>query len=162
MKVINIHTRTILQPKAELEKLFATLASDDDKMLATHKWPPMKLDKGLAVGSKGGHGPIRYHVTEFEAGNRIRFQFDLPGFNGFHEFLLKATSPQSTELRHEIRMETSGKATPQWFLAIRWLHDAFIEDAFDKVENHFSNTKKRTEWSSWVRLLRKIMKPKSK
>ena len=27
-------------------------------------------------------------------------------------------------------------------IAIRWLHDAYIEDAFDKVENHFTKCKK--------------------
>jgi hypothetical protein len=47
-------------------------------------------------------------------------------------------------------------------LAIRWLHDAYIEDAFDKVENHFSEDKKSSEWTWWVKTLRKVMKPKKK
>ncbi len=47
MKVINIHNRQINQPKTELAKLLKTLATDSDMMLATDKWSPMKLDKGL-------------------------------------------------------------------------------------------------------------------
>jgi hypothetical protein len=64
MKVINIHKREIQQPKIEIARLFNTLATDHDMMLATEKWSPMKLDKGLQVGSKGGHGPMKYFVTE--------------------------------------------------------------------------------------------------
>lgn len=61
MKVINIHKREIRQPKSELTKLFNTLATDNDVILATDKWSPMKLDNGLQVGSRGGHGPIKYN-----------------------------------------------------------------------------------------------------
>ncbi len=41
-----------------------------------------------------------------------------------------------------------------WPLVIRWLHDALIEDAFDKTENHFLSQKKVTSWSAWVKFLR--------
>ena len=84
MKVINIHKREIQQSKAEIAKLFRTLSTDNDLMLATDKWPAMKLDNGLSVGSKGGHGPIRYSVTDYQPEKSITFQFDLTGFNGFH------------------------------------------------------------------------------
>jgi hypothetical protein len=56
------------------------LATENDLMLATDKWPPMKLDKGFQVGSKGGHGPIRYFVTDYKKDNSITFQFDLNRF----------------------------------------------------------------------------------
>jgi hypothetical protein len=160
MKVINIHKRVIQQPKTEIAKLFNTLATDNDMMLATDKWPRMKLDKGLQVGSKGGHGPIKYFVTEYQPEKSITFQFTLKGFNGFHRFDIKELGANITELSHIINMTTTGSATLNWGLAIRWLHDAFIEDAFDKVENHFTNDKKNSEWSLWVRTLRRIMKPK--
>ncbi|MCF6348922.1 MAG: hypothetical protein L3J20_11585 [Flavobacteriaceae bacterium] len=45
-------------------------------------------------------------------------------------------------------------------IAIHWLHNAFMEDAFDKVENHFLTEKKETEWSIWVKILRRILKLK--
>ena len=162
MKVINIHKREIQQSKAEIAKLFRTLSTDNDLMLATDKWPPMKLDNGLSVGSKGGHGPIRYSVADYQPEKSITFQFDLTGFNGFHRFSINELEPNKTEISHIIDMKTTGLATLKWALAIRWLHDAYIEDAFDKVENHFTAEKKNSEWSLWVKLLRKILKPKKK
>jgi hypothetical protein len=160
MKVINIHKRVLQQPKTEIAKLFNTLATANDMMLATDKWPPMKLDKGLQVGSKGGHGPIKYFVTEYQPEKSITFQFTLTGFNGFHRFDINELEANKTELSHIINMTTTGSGTLKWGLAIRWLHDAFIEDAFDKVENHFIKDKKNSEWNLWVRTLRRIMKPK--
>ena len=162
MKVINFHKRELNQPKSEVAELFKTLATDNDLMLATDKWSPMKLDRGLQVGSKGGHGPIKYFVTEYQPEESITFQFDLTGFNGFHKFELKQLGADKTELSHIIDMTTTGSATMKWVFAIRWLHDAYIEDAFDKVENYFTIEKKKTKWIMWVKILRKIMKPKKK
>lgn len=163
MKVLNIHTRTIHQPKDRLAELFKTLASKNDRMLATDKWPPMILDKGLQVGSKGGHGPIKYTVQEFKPDESIQFAFTRPkGFNGFHKFEMTRLDDHSTELKHTIDMNTTGSATIKWAVAIRWLHDAYIEDAFDKVENHSAAEKKNSDWSSWVKLLRKVLKPRRK
>lgn len=162
MKIINIHKRVLSQPKHEVAKLFRTLGTENDLMLATDKWSPLKLDKGLQVGSKGGHGPMKYFVTDFQEDNSITFQFDLTGFNGFHKFHLTELETNRTELSHIIDMTTTGAASIKWALAIRWLHDAYIEDAFDKVENHFTENKKSSQWSWWVVTLRKIMKPKKK
>ena len=162
MKVLNIHKREINQPKYEVAKLFKTLATENDLMLETNKCSPMKLDKGLQVGSKGGHGPKKYFVTDYNEDNSITFQFDLAGFNGFHKFELRELETNKTELSHIIDMTTTGSATLKWALAIRWLHDAYTEDAFDKVDNYFSANKKSSKWSWWVRILRKVMKPKKK
>ncbi|GAA4310946.1 hypothetical protein [Nibribacter koreensis] len=162
MKVLNIHKREINQPKHEVAKLFNTLASENDMMLATDKWSPLILDKGLQVGSKGGHGPIKYSVTNYQEGDSITFRFDLKGFDGCHTFALTEITPDKTELSHVIDMTTSGAATIKWAVAIRWMHDAFMEDAFDKVENHFTEDKKHSNWNWWVRTLRKAMKPRKK
>ena len=86
----------------------------------------------------------------------------MTGFNGFHKFDIKELESNKTELSHIIDMTTTGTSTLKWALAIRWLHDAYIEDAFDKVENHFTKDKKSNEWNLWVRALRKIMRPKRK
>ncbi len=143
MKVINKHKRTISQPIQKIALLFKTLATD--------KWPPMKLDKGLQEGSKGGHGPIRYHVIDYQEGKSIKFQFDRPlGFDGYHKFELTSLEADVTELTHTIDMTTAGFGTIKWLFAIRWLHDAYIEDAFDKVENYFTTVKKKSEWRWWV------------
>jgi hypothetical protein len=115
----------------------------------------MKLDNGLTVGSKGGHGPIRYTVEAYSSGEFILFRFSKPrGFHGFHRFDIVALDTHTTEIRHILDMYTSGFALLTWPLAIRWLHDALIEDAFDKMENHFLSQKKTTPWSAWVKFLR--------
>ncbi|WP_230688439.1 hypothetical protein [Hymenobacter jeongseonensis] len=131
-------------------------------MLATDKWSPMILDKGLAIGSKGGHGPMKYVIEKYEPDEFIQFTFTGPqGFRGFHTFEITALDDNVSELKHTIEMTTTGlAATLQWLIAIRWLHDAYIEDAFDKVESHFTTERKKRNWSIWVKLLRKAFKPK--
>jgi hypothetical protein len=148
---------------AEVQALFATLATKHDQMLATDKWPAMRLDNGLAVGSKGGHGPIRYAVEAFSPGESVRFRFSRPaGFHGIHTFVIAGLDENTTQITHTIEMRISGMALLSWPLAIRWLHDAYIEDAFDKVENHFFTTKKNSKWSLWVKLLRRLAGAKKK
>lgn len=58
-------------------------------------------------------------------------------------------------------MNTSFKATLLWVFVIRWLHDALIEDAFDKVENYFTTNKKVTNYNFWVKRLREAYKRQS-
>ena len=161
MKVINIHKRIINSPKANVAELLKTLATENDMVIATDKWPRVKLDNGLNVNSKGGHGPIKYTVEEYKPGELVQFKFTKPrGFNGFHKFEIKEVEAGKTELKHTIDMNISGQALVLWPFAIRWLHDAFMEDAFDKVENHLMNSAKRSEWSLWVGFLRMQLKRK--
>ncbi len=157
MKVLNIHKRVINQPKEQIAKLLNSLATENDQMFAD-KWPRIKLKNGKKVGSKGGHGPIRYTVSEYQEGERIQFEFTRPlGFHGYHVFSIQELGAHQTELEHVINMETKGFGTLKWMIAIRWLHDALIEDSFDKVANQFSAKKTKTTWSLWVRFLRKII-----
>lgn len=162
MEVTNIHKRVIACPAKKIGELLLTLASKNDGMLATDKWPAMKLDKGLQVGSRGGHGPIKYVVEAYTPEQQITFRFEMEGFDGTHKFEILEVDTNTTELSHIISMSTSGLATIKWIIAIRWLHDAFIEDAFDKVENKFTTITKTKKWNAWVKLLRKIMQPKRK
>jgi hypothetical protein len=162
MKVLNIHKRIIYQSPNVIGQILDTLASDADMIIAKDKWSPMKLDKGLVVGSKGGHGPIKYSVIEYQPSKSIIFEFDLKGFNGFHKFEIVPLKNNFAEIKHMIDMNTSGLASIKWALAIRWLHDAYIEDAFDNVENYFLREKKNSKWSLWVRLLRRVLRPKNK
>lgn len=162
MKVTNIHKRMIRQPISKIGEILATLSSDNDKIVATDKWPPVKLDKGLQIGSKGGHGFIKYFLTDYQLNKSITFQFSLRGFNGFHKFELIELDTNTTEISHTIDMNTTGSMVIKWILAIRWLHDAFIEDALDRVESNFSETTKHSKWSLWVKFLRKLAMPKKK
>lgn len=159
MKVLNIHTRVINQSQANVMALVKTLSSSDDKVWPTDKWPRMKLDNGLNIGSKGGHGPIKYFIQNIVPDHSIQFQFVSPkGFKGIHTFEIIEINPQQTQVKHIIDMNTQGLDSLKWHLVIRWLHDALIEDAFDKIENHFSTTPKRSSWNIWVRFLRAVLK----
>lgn len=155
MKVRNIHSRVISQPKVIVKELFYTLASKNDKIWPVKKWPRMKFKEGLVEGAVGGHGPIRYSIQQYIPGEFIRFKFLQPsGFDGIHQLELIELAPDQTEIKHNIEMNARGIGILSWSLGIRWLHDALIEDAFDQVENHFSKEQKTTEWNWWVKLLR--------
>jgi len=161
MRVINIHKRTINQPKAKVSLLFKTLATNDDEIWPSEKWPAMRFNEGLKVGAKGGHGIVRYTIVSFKEGEHIKFKFTKPeGFIGTHKLMIKEFSDIETEMIHEIKMNTSFKRTILWTTVIRWLHDALIEDAFDKVENHFSSKVKETKYNFWVKYLRQNYKRK--
>ena len=119
----------------------------------------MRLNNGLQPGSSGGHGPIGYTVQTHRPGELVQFEFSKPkGFIGIHRFEIIVLGDNRCEIKHTIDMHATALAALQWVLAIRWLHDAFIEDAFDKVENHFLTEPKRTEWSAWVKILRRILR----
>ncbi|WP_460218694.1 hypothetical protein [Psychroserpens sp. MEBiC05023] len=156
MKVINVHKRLIPQPLSEVSQLFQTLATSEDKIWPKDNWPAMRFKMGLHIGSKGGHGRVRYTIIEFVEGQHIRFQFSKPdGFEGIHQLCIRRASESTTEIVHEINMITTTlKATLLWVFIIRWLHDALIEDAFDVVENQFTVHKKSRKYSMWVGVLR--------
>lgn len=159
MKVLNVHKREIRKPVKNVLQLFTTLSTKSDRIWPLDKWPPIRLKNGLKMGSKGGHGPIRYEVIDFNPNSHIEFKFQRPrGFNGTHKFEITELNSENTEIMHTIRMTTSGMATLKWLLAIRCLHDALIEDAFDKVENQLVQNNLKTEWSLWVKILRWLLK----
>ncbi|SFZ92591.1 hypothetical protein SAMN05428642_102814 [Flaviramulus basaltis] len=116
----------------------------------------MKFKNEIKVGANGGHGPIRYSVEEYNPNKIIQFRFSKPkGFNGIHKFEIKELDKKKTEIKHTIDMNTAGKGTLIWAFAIRPLHNALIEDGFDKLENNFSVDKKSSTWNFWVKFLRK-------
>lgn len=157
--VLNIHKRMVDQPASKILDLFSTLATSHDAVWPMEKWPAMRFKNGLVPSSIGGHGPIRYVVQQYDPMGMVQFQFLKPeGFKGMHKLEIIDLGHQQTQLVHTINMHTVGWGTLAWFFAIRSLHDALIEDAFDKVDNHFSPDKKRTNWSVWVRVLRWILK----
>ncbi|MBK8501612.1 MAG: hypothetical protein IPL46_05050 [Saprospiraceae bacterium] len=159
MKILNQHGRIISQPPPVLVKLISTLATKNDLVWPKEYWPAMKFGDGLKLGAVGGHGPIRYEVTRIDPTGLIAFEFRKPiGFCGQHKFEIIKLSDDRTKLEHTIDMRTEGMATLAWVFVIRWLHDALIEDAFNKIENHFSGTVKKTDWNIWVRTLRWILK----
>ena len=138
MQVINIHKRIIQQPKEKVSQLFETLATSEDLIWPYENWPALRFKDGLHVGSKGGHGRIRYTIIDFKEGKYIKFRFSKPkGLNGTHELKIIETP------------------------MIRWLHDALIVDAFDKVENYFASHNKVAMYTIWINFLRVAYKRKS-
>lgn len=123
----------------------------------------MKFKEGIQVGAKGGHGPIRYTVEEYNPNEIIQFRFSKPiGFNGIHKFEVRELDEKTTEVKHTIDMMVHGKGVLIWFFAVRSLHNALVEDGLDQLENHLSNSNKITEWSFWTKFLRKQMAKRQK
>lgn len=163
MWVLNIHKRTIYQPKTKVVELLLTLATENDKIWPTANWPAIKFKEGIKIGSKGGHGPIRYTIEKYDPNEIIQFRFSKPDdFIGIHKFEIKELGEKKTEISHTIDMNVKGKGMLTWFLGIRSLHNALIEDAFDKFENNFSEKQKSTKWNFWVRILRNQIAKKKK
>lgn len=154
MLVRNIHTREYAADTETIWAQLQKLSAKDDPIWPFETWPRMVMRPGLAKGASGGHGPIRYTIEKITDGKEIKFRFTAPkGFNGFHLFRLEGDGNTCT-LIHEIIMKTSGSAAFTWPLAIRYLHDALIEDAFTKLERTLNLPQKAIKWSLWVRLLR--------
>ena len=151
----NIHERKISTSLMEVAVLLDSLASTSDRFWPHETWPPMKFNKPMQVGAKGGHGPIRYWVKSYQPGNSVYFEFTSPtGFNGYHGFELKSGDSGNTIIRHILEMKTTGTALLSWPMIFRPLHDALIEDSFDKVERNLEFTPKGSSWSVWVKFLR--------
>ncbi|WP_299113857.1 hypothetical protein [uncultured Winogradskyella sp.] len=138
------------------------MTSKDDLVWPYENWPAIRFKDGLNIGSKGGHGRIRYTIVQFIEGEYIKFQFTKPkGFNGTHELRINTINDSCTEITHKINTKTTFKASLLWVFVIRWLHDALIEEAFDKVENHFTTQAKVSKYNPWVRFLREAYKRQS-
>ena len=101
---------------------------------------------------------IRYRVTEYVPGRRVEFEFEpmehLCRFSGRHYFEV-AARPAHTILRHTIDVETNLANWIYWKIFIERIHDAVIEDAFDKAER-FAGVPhpRKSRWSLYVRFLR--------
>jgi hypothetical protein len=157
----NVHERVLDATPTEIGALIDGLASDGDRLWPIDRWPAIRLDRPLGVGASGGNGSIRYSVSEYEPGRRVRFRFDPRlGLIGHHEFAV-ATGDGRTTLRHALEAIPRGRMRIAWPLIVRWLHDALIEDALDRAETVTAGAPvRRRRWSPWVRLLRTALSGK--
>lgn len=132
--IVNIHEREFAASGEELAELLATLSSEHDRLWPFESWPRMRLDRGLMPGAKGGHGPVRYTVESVDPRSEVVFRFTGPsGFVGWHAFSIIDAANGSTTLRHELRLHPRLWAYLTWPLFFRPLHDALLEEAFDKA-----------------------------
>jgi len=156
--VLNIHERRLPISIELARSLLDSASSSDDRLWPNELWPPMVLDRGLAPGSRGGHAMVRYEVSEYVPGTRVEFEFRpmarLRLFRGRHYFEVLARGEQ-TVLRHTIDVDTDFATWVQWKLVVEHLHDALLEDLFDKAERNAGlPAPHRSRWPLRVRFLR--------
>ncbi len=160
MRVLNVHRRVLAGSPADVWTLVANLGTRDDLLWPADSWPRVRFDRvPVAVGSRGGHGPIRYEVAAIEPGRKLVLRFLGPaGFDGSHHFEVLPQTTGGSELVHTITMDTRGPALVSWPLVFRPLHDALIEDLFDRAAALTGTIGEWSEWSAWVRVLRFVLR----
>lgn len=161
--VRNVHERIVPAPIERVGPLLDRIGGPGDVLWPSPGWQPMVLDGPPGVGTAGGHGGIRYRVTAYEPGRRIEFTFaPETGLLGRHVFTADPAGPDRTLLRHVIDGRLAGFARLTWPLAIRWAHDAVLEELLDNAERAAGAEPERpARRSVWVRLLRGLEVPRA-
>ena len=156
--IVNVHSRELECTKEEAWELIEQLGSTNDILWPNDSWPRFERDGEMKIGTKCGHGPIRYVVESYSPNENVRFRFSNPkGFDGFHEFSITQSENNLITLRHILKMTPKGSAKMSWPLCFRWLHDALIEDALDNAIFHFDGTSNPSrQWPIHVNILRKL------
>lgn len=135
MRVHNVHERIIEAPAEAFGPLLERIGGPDDVLWPSPEWSPMVLDGPPRVGSAGGHGVTRYHVTAYEPGRRIEFRFAPgDGLDGTHTLTVEPLGPSRSRLRHVIDGDADGPEALRWYTAVRFAHDAVVEALLDRAE----------------------------
>lgn len=131
----NVHERVVDASPEAAGALLDSLSSPDDRLWPSRRWPAMRLDRGLTVGSDGGHGPVRYAVARYEPGRLAAFAFTAKfPVDGEHRLEALPAPGGRARLVHTLTGRPHGWMRLGWPLCFRWLHDALIEDGFDRAE----------------------------
>lgn len=160
----NVHQRYVRASAGSVGDLLDSLSTKHDRLWPRGQWPSMRLDRPLGIGASGGHGPVRYVVDAYEPGRSVSFQSTGPsGFHGHHAFAVSETADEATVLlTHELMMTVTGSARVTWPLFFRPLHDALIEESFDRAESEVGNPpevpSKRPLWTRTLRLVTSLPK----
>ncbi len=186
-QVHNVHSRHLPVPPEALAGALDRLGCRADVLWPSPAWWPMCLHApdpaerdadpngrtpggspvvdSPAVGSVGGHGPIRYAVSEYVPGQRVRFRFDpRTGLVGHHEVAVEPVPPESgggCRLRHVIDAQVSGRTLVLWPLLVRLVNDALLEDLLDRAELVATGSVARpARWSPAARLAHRLTWPR--
>ncbi|GAB2518772.1 SRPBCC family protein [Nocardia heshunensis] len=153
----NIHERELPVSAKEAGALLDTVAEPGNMLWPAEHWPAMKLDRPLQVGADGGHGAIRYTCTAYEPGRLAEFTFPAGGLlTGAHTLEIVDRGESGCVMRHLIVAEAHDpRGWLMWTVAVRWLHDAVVEDMLDRAATAVGHPPAEpARWSPWVRLLR--------
>lgn len=160
LQVHNVHERVLNASEQQVGTLLDTLASAQDQLWPSDRWPAIRFDRPLSADAVGGHGPIRYIVEEYQPGRSVRFRFTGPtGFIGTHGFEIEPVASGGVCLRHVLSMQAIGLAKLSWPIVFRPLHDALIEDSLHRAARSLGLESERSVWSAWVRTLRWLLRP---
>ncbi|WP_207781917.1 DUF2867 domain-containing protein [Phytoactinopolyspora limicola] len=156
--MLNVHERTIAAPAHRVGALLDQMASDDDRLWPSPAWLPMRFDRPLQVGADGGHGDVRYTVSDYEPGRRIEFTFQPgAGLDGRHELVVESLDEDRCVLRHILTAQPRGLMRILTPIMLLPLHNALLEDLLDNAEIAATGRLTRpARWSPWVRLWRGI------
>lgn len=166
MRVYNVHERRVNAQPDTVGDFIDSLSGSDDRLWPRGKWPPMRLDSPLGEGARGGHGPVRYRVSEYIPGRRVVFQFEdsglTSGLDGRHFFEV-VPRRRFVLLRHIVDAECDMRNWLKWGLFTGPMHDALLEDALDRLETGIGGLSgKPRRWSLWVRFLRWMVARKAR
>jgi hypothetical protein len=163
VRLRNVHERVLPWPAPAVGALLDTLsAGAGDRLWPRDHWPAMRLRGGLAVGARGGHGPVRYQCVAYEPGRTAAFAIEADagltrGFHGGHGFAVEPAGT-STILRHVLEAEVALVPMLRWLAVIRPLHDALVEELLDRAEAALAGAEPPPpRWGARVRALRWIM-----
>ena len=159
----NVHERQLHARADQVGALLDGLSGPKDSLWPRSHWPPMRLDRPLGVGARGGHGGIRYSVEEYRPGERVVFRIAergglSEGLEGTHRLEIEPVDGNRTILRHVIDARCRGMMRLKWPLVIEPLHDALLEDALDRAAVAVGDRPHNVGYSAWVRLLRAIFR----
>lgn len=160
----NAHQRLVAAPIEWVGPLLDQLGGPNDMVWPSPAWQPMVLDRPMAVGAAGGHGSIRYHVTAYEPGRKVEVEFSPgQGLDGWLTLTAEQSGLKHTLVRVVAEAQFSGAMVLAWPLAVRWAHDAVVEELLDNVERMVGSEPKRSpRRSPWVGLLRLSESPRAR
>lgn len=161
--VRNKHERRVAVPVERVGPLLDRLGGSRDVLWPARDWPPMVLDRPVGVGAAGGHGSIRYRITAHEPGRKVELAFEPgQGIDGWLTFTADPAEAGGTLLRISAEARLSGAMLLAWPAAVRWAHDAVVEELFDNAERAVgSGPLQPVRRSPWVRLIRLLESPRA-
>ncbi|WP_147918425.1 DUF2867 domain-containing protein [Ruania zhangjianzhongii] len=160
----NAHERLVAAPIEWVGPLLDRLGGPNDMLWPSPAWQPMVLDRPMGVGAAGGHGSIRYRVTVHQPGRQVEVEFAPgQGLDGWFRITAEPSGLTHTLVRAVAEAQLSGVMVLAWPLAVRWAHDAVVEELLDNAERMVGNEPQRSPRRSLgVGLLRLSESPRAR